>query len=131
MANVYENVLEYYLVNGKIRIGKKELVFELLRKDSILRGLFGVDAGDVNPTLTIADMSDEEDDVVINIGQREKVKFENDPTPALNELKQRYGGHIGGTLTFSLYYTTHKTMSFIHANLDEDNISLQLKAAVK
>ena len=121
-----ETVLEYYLVNGKIRIGKKELAFELLRKDSILGGLLGFKAGNLGSMLSNAAVTDEEDYAVIDFQQRDALKLDDDPTPILNELKQRYGDRIGGTLSFNLFYKTHKTVAYLEGNLDMDTISLML-----
>ena len=131
MGNAFESVLEYQLLNGKIRIGKKELLFELLRKDSILRGLIGVDSGDIKSMISIAGSSEEEDTALLLDGREKRIQLDHDPTPELNELKQRYGDHIGGLLTFSLFYTTYKTVSYLQGNLDADPVVLEPIGSVK
>ena len=124
-----KEILEYYLVSGKIRIGKKELMFELLRKDSILRGLLGLNAGNLNSVLSNANLSDKEDHVVIDFGQWETIKLDHDPTQELNELKKRYGENIGGTLAFRLDYATYKINACLIGNLDASHISLLLSGS--
>ena len=123
------DLLEYYLVSGKIRIGKKELAFELLRKDSILRGFLGYRDGGPGSMLFKAGLSEDEDYAVIDFVGRENVKLDRDPAPALNELKQRYGGKIGGSLFFRLVYTTYNVNTNLEGNLDEDNITLKVIGA--
>ena len=119
--------LEYYLTGGKIRIGKKELTLELLRKDSVLRTLLGYDSGNLKSSLlTKSNLTNQQDDMVlINFNGRKKMKLDGDPTPLMEELKNRYDHHIGGTLCFQLVYTTHYMEMNLQANLDERNIGLK------
>lgn len=119
--------LEYYLVGGKICIGKKELTLELLRKDSVLRTLLGFDSGNLKSSLlTKLNLTNQHGDMVlINFSGRKKMKLDGDPTSLLNELKNRYDHDIGGTLYFQVVYTTHYIATDLRANLDERNISLK------
>jgi hypothetical protein len=112
--------LEYYLTGGKIRIGKKELILELLRKDSVLRTLLGFDSGNLNSMLTKSDLTNQQDDmVVINFSGRKKMKSGDDPYSLLGELKNRYDHGIGGILYFQLIYTTYYIAMDLQVNLDE------------
>ncbi len=118
-------ILEYYLTGGTVRIGKKEFTLELLRKDSILRVLFGFDAGNLSSLLTQIDAADREEYVTIDFNRQEKRKLSGDPASLLNELKARYGSNIGGLLSFQLMYTTFNQFYHLHANLDADTIVLE------
>ena len=122
-----DDSLEYYLTGGKIRIGKKELTFELLRKDSVLRTLLGYDNGNLKSSLLAkSNITNQPNDIVlINFNGIKKMKLSGDPTPLLDELKNRYDRHIGGTLYFRLVYTTHYTEMNLQANLDERNVGLK------
>jgi len=119
--------LEYYLVSGKIRIGKKELTLELLRKDSVLRTLLGYDSGNLKSSLfTKSSLTNQRDDMIlIDFSGRKKMKLGGDPTPLLEELKNRYAYNIGGTLYFQLVYTTHNLKMNLQANLVEQKIGLR------
>ena len=119
--------LEYYLTGGKIRIGKKELTLELLRKDSVLRTLLRFDSRNLNSSLlTKSNQTNQHDDMVlINFNGHKKIKLGGDPTSLLQELKKRYNLNIGGTLCFQLVYTTHYMSMDLQANLDERNTSLK------
>ena len=119
--------LEYYLTGGKIRIGKKELTLELLRKDSVLRTLLGYVNGNLESSLLgKSNLTNQPNDIVlINFNGCKKMKLGGDPTPLLDELKNRYGCHIGGTLCFRLVYTTHYVEMNLQANLDERNVALK------
>jgi len=122
--------LEYYLVNGKIHIGKKALTFELLRKDSILCTLLGFDNGNLKSSLlTKSNLTNQYDNMIlIDFSGLKKKKLDGDPTSLLEELKNRYDHDIGGTLNFQLIYTTHYMTMDLQANLDERNITLILKS---
>jgi len=113
--------LEYYLTGGNIRISKKALTLELLRKDSVLRSLLGFDSGNLNSSLfTKSNLTNQHDDMVlINFSGREKKKLNDDPYSLLEELKNRYDHDIGGIIYFQLIYTTHYMVMDLHANLDE------------
>ena len=118
------DLLEYYLVGGRMEIGKKELMLELLRKDSILRVLLGYDAGNPESLISRTDVSSGKETVVVNFNGRGKLKLEGDPTPMLNELKARYGGNLGGSLSFHCIYTTFEWVYYYSADLEADNIVL-------
>ena len=124
--------LEYYLTGGKIRIGKKELTLELLRKDSVLRTFLGFDSRNLNSSLlSKSNLTNQHDGMVlINFNGRKKMKLDDDPTPLLEELKNRYDHHIGGTLFIQLVYTTHYMSMNLQANLDEKNVGLKLAGGV-
>ena len=120
-----DTCLDYYLTGGKIRIGKKELTLELLRKDSVLRTLLGFGSGNLKSSLlTKSNLTNQQDDMaLINFNGRKKMKLGGDPTPLLEELKNRYDHHIGGTLCFQLVYTTHYMAMDLQVNLDERNVT--------
>lgn len=121
-----DGILEYYLVGGKICIGKKELTLELLRKDSVLRTLLGFDSGNLKSLLTKSNLTNQHDNMVlIDFSGRKKMKLDGDPTSLLEKLKNRYDHDIGGTLYFQVVYTTHYMAMDLRANLDERNISLK------
>ncbi|MCL1848607.1 MAG: hypothetical protein FWF83_02905 [Clostridiales bacterium] len=117
-------ILEYCLVDGRMRIGKKELTFELLRKDSVIRELLALRPGALEAMLSKLNLTDEGDHAILDFRRWDKVKFRSDPAPLLNELKQRYGDNVGGSLIFTLSYTTFKLDVFLEANLDEEDIAL-------
>jgi hypothetical protein len=119
------DVLEYYLTGGKVRIGKKELTLELLRKDSILRVLLGFEAGNLGSVLFPVSLSEREVAVILDFNWREKRKLDGDPAAMLNELKARYGGNIGGTLSLYSVYTTFEMTTYSNANLDNEIIVLE------
>ena len=119
-------VLEYYLTGGKLRIGKKELTFELLRKDSVLRTLFGYGAGELQ-SLTSRQLHTEahEDSVILDFTRTAERKLGDSPEGMLNQLKQRYGSAVGGKLFFRCIYTTFETVYYLEADLDADEITLR------
>lgn len=121
-----DGILEYYLVGGKIRIGKKELTLELLRKDSVLRTFLGFDSGNLKSLLTKSNLTNQQDNMVlIDFSGREKLKLDGNPTSLLEELKKRYGNNIGDILKFQLVYTTFNQVFDLQVNLDEKNIALK------
>jgi hypothetical protein len=65
-----------------------------------------------------------DDCVILDFNQTAKRKLPSDPTPMLNELKQRYGGSVGGILYFELVYTTYNTVYYLKADLKYDKITL-------
>ena len=111
-----DGVLEYYVTSGEICIGKRELLLELLRKDSILRALLGFDGGDLNSFLSKTTLSNQRGDkVLIDFNGRKKKKLTGDPTRLLEELKNRY--EISGTLNYQLVYTTFNMTFDLSVNL--------------
>ncbi len=122
------DVFEYYISGGEVRIGKKELTLELLRKDSILRILLGFDAGNLTSMQSHVNFSEQGDNVIIDFSWREAQKLNGDPVPMLSELKARCGGNIGGTLSFNCIYTTFKSISYYHVDLDAEHIALKGRA---
>jgi len=120
-------VLEYYLVGGTLRIGKKEAALELLRKDSALRPLLGYGAsGHAALNMESARMNAQGDFVTIDFSQIAERKLNGDPTRILNELKQRYGAAVGGKLHFKGMYTSKMHIYYCEADLDAAEISLRL-----
>ena len=122
------DILEYFLVGGKLYIGKKELTLELLRKDSVLRILLGFDSESLKSSLiTKSDLTNQRDNMVsIDFNRRKKKKLDDDPSFLLEELKNRYNHGIGGILYFHLVYTTFDLTLGLQANLDEKNIALKM-----
>jgi len=116
-----DNCLEYYLTGGNIRIGKKALTLELLRKDSVLRSLLGSDSGNLNTSLfTKSNLTNRHDDMVlINLSGCEKMKLNDDPYSLLEEWKNRYDHDIGGIIYLQLVYTTYYMVFDLQINLDE------------
>lgn len=112
-------IIEYYLMNVRMRMGRKELALELLRKDSILRYFFGFDAGHAASMSSKANIeTNAGDNVLIDFGKREKLKLDGDPTPQLKELKLRYGDAVGGVFYFALFYTTFARTTYFEVDLD-------------
>lgn len=122
-------VLEYYLTGGKLRIGKKEMAFELLRKDSILRTLFGYGAGGLQ-ALTSQQVHTEslEDSVILDFSRTTEKKLGDNPEGMLNDLKKRYGTAVGGKLYFRCIYTTFTQVYYLEADLDADEVALRSPA---
>ena len=122
-------VLEYYLTGGKLRIGKKEMAFELLRKDSILRTLFGYGAGGLQ-ALTSQQVHTEslEDSVILDLSRTTEKKLGDNPEGMLNDLKKRYGTAVGGKLYFRCIYTTFTQVYYLEADLDADEVALRSPA---
>ena len=116
-----DHCLEYYLTGGNMRISKKALTLELLRKDSVLRSLLGIDSGNLNSSVfNKSDLTNQHDDMVlINISGRDRMKLNDDPYSLLEELKNRYDRDIGGTVYFRLIYTTYYMAMDLQANLDD------------
>jgi hypothetical protein len=120
-----DEVLEYYLTGGSIRIEKKEAALELLRKDSIIRQLLGLSAGELKPLASGSAHIDKSDDyVTFDFTGLPERKLGDDPTHLLNELKTRYGSAVGGQLFFRIVYTTFGHVFYSQADLSADKISL-------
>lgn len=119
-------VLEYYLTGGRLRIGKKEMAFELLRKDSVLRSLLGYGSGGL-ASLTSKQVrtETEEDSVTLDFTRTALRKLDDNPEAMLNELKRRYGSAVGGKLYFKCIYTTFQNVFSFEADLDPEIISLR------
>lgn len=122
-------VLEYYLTGGKLRIGKKEMAFELLRKDSILRTLFGYGADGLQ-ALTSQQVHTEslEDSVILDFSRTPEKKLGDNPESMLKDLKKRYGTAVGGKLYFRCIYTTFTQVYYLEADLDADEVALRSPA---
>lgn len=117
-------LLEYRLTGGTLRLGKREAMLELLRKDSALRQLLGLDQGQLK-TLTSETVraSSDGDFVTLDFSQLEHTYF-GDPSVPLNELKTRYGKKLSGLLHFKCVYTMGFQNFYLKADLDQDTIIL-------
>ena len=119
-------VLEYYLTGGKLRIGKKEMAFELLRKDSVLRPLFGYGAGELKSLISKQVHTEaQEDSVILDFSRTPEKKLGDNPEGMLNDLKKRYGSAVGGKLFFRCIYTTFTQVYYLEADLDADEVALR------
>lgn len=119
-------VLEYYLTGGQLRIGKKEMAFELLRKDSVLRTLFGYGAGELKSLVSKQVHTDAQGDFAnLDFSRTAERKLGDNPEGMLNQLKQRYGSAVGGKLHFRCMYTTFEHVYYLEADLDADPITLR------
>ncbi len=119
-------VLEYYLTGGHIQIGKKEMAFELLRPDSILRSLLGYGAGKLE-TLASRQVRTETqgDSVLLDFSRITARKFDDNPEAMLQDFKRRYGSAVGGKLHFRCIYTTFEQAYYLEADLDADEVTLR------
>lgn len=119
-------VLEYYLSGGRLQIGKKEMAFELLRKDSVLRPLLGYGAGELKTLASQKVRTDDQGDaVILDFSGTVERKLGDNPEGLLNELKRRYSSAVGGKLYFKCFYSTFNFIYYFEADLDEDKISLR------
>lgn len=116
-------IMEYFLTGGCLRIGKKEAMFELLRKDSVLRPLLG----DSIQTITSKSghANAQGDFVTIDLHGIAERKLSGDPAGMLSELKARYGSAVSGKLSFRCVYTT-----FLHTSYYEIDITADQGAAL-
>jgi hypothetical protein len=119
-------VLQYYLTGGKLKLGKKEATLELLRQDSVIRRLLGFSGGELKTLVSKSTQTEQNGEFVIfdftGIAERH---LEGDPSEMLQELKKRYGSMVGGTLYFKMMYTTFEQVYYSRANLDADEVSLK------
>ena len=122
MANM---TLELHLTGGKLRIGKKEMALELLRKDSALRPLLGYGAdGLASLASRPANAQDGGDFVVLDFTGMAARRLDGDTEAMLNVLKQRYGSAVSGKLFFRCTYTTFGQVFYLEADLGADKITL-------
>ena len=90
--------------------------------------LLGYGANDlVKLTAGSARMDGLGDFLTIDFSQTPEQKLNEDPTHILNELKQRYGGMVGGKLNFKGIFTTYmQHVYYCEADLTEAEITLRL-----
>lgn len=118
-------VMQYDLTGGKLRIGKKELAFELLRKDSVLRPLLGYGAGGLSAIASRQMATVDDGDFTVLDFTRTTRRLADNPESLLRELKKRYGGAVGGKLFFRSTYTTFGQVFYLEADLGMDEVSLR------
>lgn len=118
-------LLDYRLTGGTLRLGKREAMLELLRKDSALRPLLGLDQGQLR-TLTSETVraSADGDYVTLDFSQLAEHAFSGDPAVPLGELKKRYGAKLSGLLYFKCVYTVGFQNFYLKADLDKDPVVL-------
>jgi hypothetical protein len=118
-------LLDYSLTGGTLRLGKKEAMLELLRKDSALRNLLGIGTGGLR-TLTNewVRSSIQGDFLILDFSQIAEHIYHGDPAVPLNELKQRYGASLSGMLNFKCIYTFGFQNFYLRADLGTDPIIL-------
>ncbi len=119
------SLLEYRLTGGTLRLGKREAMLELLRKDSALRQLLSLDQGQLK-TLTAgaARASADGDFVTLDFSQQAERAYFGDPAVPLNELKTRYGEKLSGLLHFKCVYTMGFQNFYLKADLDQNPVIL-------
>jgi hypothetical protein len=117
-------VLEYDLTGGKLRIGKKEMAFELLRKDSVLRPLLGYGAGGLASMASRKMATQDDGDFTVLDFTRMTRRVGDNPEAMLRELKRRYGSAVGGKLFFRCTYTTFGHVFYLEADLDAQEVDL-------
>lgn len=119
-------LLEYALTGGTLRLGKREAMLELLRKDSALRQLLGIGAEGLN-TLTNewVRASTQDGFLTLDFSQIAEHLYRGDPCVPLNELKRRYGASLGGMLYFKCIYAVGFQNFYLRADLDTEPIVLR------
>jgi hypothetical protein len=119
------SLLEYQLTGGTLRLGKRETMLELLRKDSALKNLLGLDQGQLK-TLTASAVRalTDGDFIILDVSQLAKRSYFGDPAVPLNELKSRYGARLSGLLYFKCVYTMGFQNFYLKADLDQDPVVL-------
>lgn len=121
-----ELLFEYYLTGGKLRIGKKEAMLELLRNGSALRFLLGYEAGYLTPMIVSAMKSEYSGEyVILDLSNNGERKLKGDPTPAVKDLKERLGDATGGTLYFRVLYKTTNTYIYLVGDLEAGTVRQQ------
>ena len=118
-------VMQYDLTGGKLRIGKKELAFELLRKDSVLRPLLGYGAGGLSAIASRRMATEDDGDFTVLDFTRTTRRMADNPEGLLRELKKRYGSAVGGKLFFRSTYTTFGQVFYLEADLGMDEVTLR------
>lgn len=124
-------LIEYTLTGGKLKIGKKELMLELLRNDSILRKLLGYSAGELK-NLAKEPMAGAGGDgglVTLDFSGLPERKLDGVPLEMLTELKKRYGMAIGGKLYFKSRYVTFGQINYSEIDLDHEQVMQQMDGA--
>lgn len=118
-------LLEYRLTGGTLRLGKREAMLELLRKDSALRNLLGLDQGQLKTLTTgTARALVDGDFITLDFSQLAERSYFGDPAVPLNELKSRYGAKVSGLLHFKCVYTMGYQNFYLKADLDQDPVIL-------
>ena len=114
-------IMEYYLTGGCLQIGKKEAMFELLRKDSVLRPLLG---GSIQTITSKSGHTNAQGDfVTIDLHGIAERRLSGDPAGMLNELKARYGSAVSGKLCFRSFYTTFAHTYYYEIDITADQIA--------
>lgn len=116
-------MFEYYLTGGKLRIGKKEAMLELLRNGSALRFLLGYGVGDLSMMAAAIKSEPHEEYVVLDLSGNGERRLGGDPRSAIKELKDRCGDALGGVLYFRVLYKTTNTYIYLVGNLDAGTIT--------
>ena len=120
-------LIDYYLTGGRLTLGKKEFLLELLRDDSVLRRLLGFGAGELKGLAAkSANTKADGDLVILDFSYVPERKLVGDPGAMLKLLKQRYGKAVGGKLFFKSIYQTFQMMNHTEADLDADEVVLRL-----
>jgi hypothetical protein len=119
------DILEYRLTGGILRLGKREALLELLRKDSALRQLLGLDQGQLKTlTAEMVRASSDGDSITLDFSQLAELSYFGDPAVPLGELKKRYGERLSGLLHFKCVYTMGFQNFYLKADLDKDPVIL-------
>ena len=114
-------IMEYFLTGGCLQIGKKEAMFELLRKDSVLRPLLG---DGIQSMLSKSGHANAQGDfVTIDLRGIAERKLSGDPAGMLSELKARYGSAVSGKLCFRSFYTTFAHTYYYEIDISADQIA--------
>lgn len=124
-------LIEYTLTGGKLKIGKKELMLELLRNDSILRKLLGYGAGELKKLAKEPNANAGGDSglVTLDFSGLPERKLDGVPLEMLSELKKRYGMGIGGKLYFKSRYVTFGQINYSEIDLDHEQVMQQMDGA--
>ncbi|MDP4091066.1 MAG: hypothetical protein Q8930_17605, partial [Bacillota bacterium] len=108
-------VFEYYITGGILKMSKTAFARDILRKDSILRKLLAKERNfQNNPGIN----KDENGNACIDFSYYKGDALAEDPAELVKELKQRYGGEIGGELHYKGVYITFRQEFYFNERLD-------------
>ena len=121
-----DEFMDYYLIDGSIQICKEELIFKLLRKDSVLYIFSWTNS--IKPPFRVSKADNSKNMIILDFGEMERIKLAGDTTPQLEKLKQRYGANINGKLYFIGMYSLTNQIYQLEADFNTTKMSLQMNS---
>jgi hypothetical protein len=112
-------LVNYWITSGSIKFNKKAFTQEILRKDSILKILLGMNSKEVLLGKSPALIKNEDCTIVVDFHLFTETQISEDPHELLKELKARYGTGVVGKLGFRSLYSTFNQTFYFEIDLDE------------